>query len=548
MTGDGVDLEAEKLATAEIKAGSPFSLIWLIPLITAIIGGWLIIKTQMEKGPEITVSFKTAEGIEAGKTRVKFRDVDVGVVKGVQFSDDFTHVVVTAELNKGTETLLHKQTRFWVVRPRLSLSGVSGLNTLVSGAYIQFAQGDGEESRVFTGLDTPPIISPGQAGVEVVLKSEELGSLDIGSPLYYQGLQAGEVLGYELAKDNKSVFIHAFVREPFSGLVSSNSRFWNISGIDISVGADGLNAHMESVKSLLLGGIAFGTPDTLEPASGEVKDLVFTLFKSQSDIRESTLFTRKENIIAFFDGSVRGLEVGAPVEFNGIKVGSVADLSLEFDKSNASFRIPVLLTIELDRFKMRGGEPFIVDTKALFYQMVKKGLRAQLSTGSLLTGKLFVELNIHPGTPIRLLADESYPYAEIPTIPGGLDQITAAVQNILIKLEKVDIEKIGSNLEQTLQGTNNLMNGPELKGAMQALQHTLSKIDRHAGPVAENLDALLSQAEVTLKLLNRQLKSGSSIMQMSEELTDMARSIRALVDMLEQRPDALLFGKPESGE
>ncbi len=548
MTGEGVPLETEKLATAEIKAGSPFSLIWLIPLITAIIGGWLIIKTQMEKGPEIIISFKTAEGVEAGKTRVKFKDVDVGVVKGVQFSDDFGHVIVTAELSQGTEALLHKETRFWVVRPRLSLSGVSGLNTLVSGAYIEFAQGSGEKSRKFIGLEYPPIISPGQSGLEVVLKSDKLGSLDIGSPLYYQGLQAGEVLGYELAKDNKSVFIHAFVKEPFSKLVTSNSRFWNISGIDISVGADGLNAHMESVKSLLLGGIAFGTPDTLEPATGDVKTLVFTLFKSQTDIRESTLFTRKENIIAFFDGSVRGLEVGAPVEFNGIKVGSVADLSLEFDKSNASFRIPVLLSIELDRFKLRGGEPFIVDTKALFYQMVKKGLRARLRTGSLLTGKLFIELNIHPGTPIRLLADKSYAYAEIPTIPGGLDQITSAVQSILVKLERINIEKIGLNLEQTLQGTNNLVNGPELKGSMQALQQTLSKIDRHAGPVAENLDAVLSQAEVTLKLLNRQLKSGSSIMQMSEELTDTARSIRALVELLEQNPNSLLFGKPEPGE
>ncbi|WP_238701852.1 intermembrane transport protein PqiB [Mariprofundus erugo] len=547
MTSEDQLPPAGQFATPTIKKSAGFSLIWLIPLLTAIIGGWLMIKTQMEQGPFITISFKTAEGIEAGKTRVKFRDIDIGVVQQVEFSDRFTHILVTAKLRKDTEQLLHQGSRFWVVKPRLGIGGISGLNTLVSGAYIELAPGEGKYSRTFTGLDTPPIIRPGQAGIEVVLKSERLGSLDTGSPIYYQGIQAGEVLGYELAKDNKGVLIHAFIREPFHHFVHSNSRFWNTSGIDISTGVDGVNVHLESVKSLLMGGIAFTTPDAPDTHPKEISNLVFTLFRNKAEITENSLFAKKERIIALFDGSVRGLQAGAPVEFNGIKVGIVEDLRLEFNSDNASFRIPVILAIEPERF-LTPGQDANLDHRALFKQLVEKGLRARLRTGSLLTGKIFVELNIFPGTPERLHADSHYPYPEIPTIPGGLDQIASSVQNILSKLERVDIEKIGSALQQTLEGSSKLVNGPELKSSLLALQHTLQTVDRHAEPMAEHMDGILVQAKTTLRLINLQLKSGSPVTQMSEELSDTARAIRALVEILERNPNALLVGKPVSGD
>ncbi|MDQ6992493.1 MAG: MlaD family protein [Mariprofundus sp.] len=535
--------KAEEMASPIIKHRSGFSLIWLVPLITIIIGSWLLIKTELDRGPTITISFKTADGIEPGRTKIKFKNVDMGLVQKVEFSPDFSHIIVTAALAKNSLQLLHKQTRFWVVRPRLSLKGVSGLNTLVSGAYIEMSPGKGASSRAFTSQENPPMVRPGEPGVEVVLISAKLNSIDIGTPVFYQGLEAGSILGYELTDDHKSVLIHAFIKQPFDKLVQSNSRFWNVSGVDVSMGGSGLLVHMESMKSFLFGGIAFATPDTLLPATKVPKELKFTLFKRKSDITESMLFAKKSMIIAFFDGSVRGLEVGATVEFNGVKVGSVADLRLEFNSKDAQFRIPVLLAIETARF-MKPGEDNDTENMALFQQMIQKGLRASLKTSSLLTGKLFVELNIYPDTPMRFIADQQYDYPEIPTIPGGLDQITASVQRILAKLEHVNVEQIGSGLEKTLSGTNKLLNGSELKDSLLALKNILRKFDKHAEPIANHIDETLIMANRTLTTISKQLRSGSPAIQMTEELADTARSIRALVDMLEVTPNSIILGKP----
>ena len=547
MTDNDRNIKQESIATPVIRKASGFSLIWLIPLITAIIGAWLIIRTQIEKGPEISITFKTADGIKAGRTKVKFKDVEVGVVQTVQFSDDLTHVMVSAKLTRGSEQLLHQGTRFWVVKPRMSLGGLSGVSTLFSGVYIELAPGKGEERTTFTGLETPPIVMPEQAGIEVMLKSGRLSSLDRGSPVYYKGLQAGKVLGYELAKDNTGVIIHAFIKQPFDDLIRSNTRFWNVSGMDISMGENGIDVHLASLKSILRGGIAFTTPHTLNPTSGAVEGLVFTLFKNSEVVNDNTLYARKSTIVAFFHGSVRGLQVGAPVEFSGIKIGTVADVSLEFDRKNASFRIPVLLTIEPGRFHMSGKDTAVNNTR-LFRKMVKNGLRARLRTGSLLTGKMYVELNIFPGTPERLHTDKRFPFPEIPTLPGGMDQLTTSAQHILAKLEHVNIEKIGSELEHTLKGTNKLANSPELKESLRSLKSILHKLDQHAGPISVNMVDILKQAKMTLKLINRQLRPGSPVIAMSEELTDTARSIRALVDMLDRNPNSIIFGKPKAGE
>ncbi|MBN2125079.1 MAG: MCE family protein [Deltaproteobacteria bacterium] len=553
-----------------VKAKSGPSLVWLIPLLTALVGGWLIVKTVSERGPEITITFRTAEGIEAGKTKVKYKDIEVGTVESVHFGRDFSHVIVKARMEKDSDSLLRRDTSFWVVKPRLGLRGATGLSTLFSGAYVEIEPGQGAPQRHFIGLDAPPVVRADVPGTKIVLLARKLGSLGIGSPIYYQGILAGEVLGWELGTDRKSILIYAFIEAPFDKLVRSNTRFWNISGVDVSVGAGGFSVHMESVQSLIYGGIAFETPDTLEKVKENVEGLVFTLHDDYASIQEQ-VFTRKIIFVLFFEGSVRGLQPGAPVEFKGIKVGSVKDVRLEFNSRDTSFRIPVLIELEPQRIVETGGTD-VPSPQETLKSLVDRGLRAQLQTGSLLTGQLFVDLDMHPDTPIRLV-NAGGPYPELPTIPGSLEQMTASLKLILVRLEKLDVERLGGELLDTLQGANQLARGasdliqkPELgatvddlQEGLRSLKSILRKVDQRAEPIAANLDKALAagrqaleKVRITLDLANEVLEPDSPLqlrwVELTEELAETARSIRTLVDLLERNPNSVIFGKQDSGE
>ncbi|RMH52666.1 MAG: MCE family protein [Zetaproteobacteria bacterium] len=550
--------DADRHPAPEVKPRRSLSLVWLVPLVTLIIGGWLIFKSVHDKGPVITITFKTAEGIEPGKTRIKFKDVEVGKVTAVRFSEDYRSVTLTAQMEKESGVLLKRSTRFWVVKPRLSLRGVSGLSTLVSGAYIALDPGEGRFQTHFQGLEKPPLVKGDTPGVRVELVAQKLGSLDAGSPIYYRGLRAGEVLGYELGNDNKSIFIHAFVHKPFDALVHSNSKFWNVSGIDVSMGADGFKVHSESMLSLLYGGIAFETPQAGKKSNEKIDGVLFTLYENHEKVVEHG-FTRKMKFVAFFDSSVRGLAPGAPVEFKGIKVGQVTDLRLEFNMKDATFRIPVLLEIEPERVVPIGGTRNASPYQT-FRKLVEKGLRAQLETGNLLTGKLFVALDMHPGTPVRLVgAIKEIP--EMPTIPGGFAQLTASAKKILDKLEKVETDKIGAELLSILQGINGVVKRPEvqqtvtdLRASIASLRSILAKVDRHTEPIAGNLDellasghAVLAKARHTLDLINAMARPDAplqyKLIRLSDDLSEAARALRGFLDLLERHPNSILFGK-----
>ncbi len=571
MTNPPSDSNADgNLPEPRIRMRSLPSLVWLIPLVTALVGGWLIFKTLSEKGPQITITFKTAEGIEAGKTKIKYKEIEIGVVDSIRFDTDFSHVVVTAGMGKGSASFLRRDTRFWVVKPRLSLRGVSGLGTLLSGAYIEIEPGQGAFQTRFTGLDTPPVVRADVAGTKIVLLTGNLGSLDTGSPVYYQGILAGEVLGWELGNDRKSIFIHAFIKTPYDTLVRSNTRFWNVSGMDVSLGSEGVRVKTASVQSLLYGGIAFETPDTLGDVTENVAGLIFTLYDDPESIRAQA-YTKKITFILFFDGSVRGLNVGAPVEFKGIKVGSVVDIRLEFDSLDTSFRIPILIEIEPERVIERGEGKASLPLETLM-KLVDRGLRARLQSGNLLTGQLFVDLDMHPDTPIRMV-NAGGPFPELPTIPAGLEQMTASVQTILAQLETVDVGKIAEELLKTLQGTSKLaegaselINNPELRDALHDLKESLDSLksilrtlDRRAEPMTLNLEnaigaghRVLEKTVTTMGLMEEVLKPDSPLqfrfIELTEELAETARSIRALVDLLERNPNSIIFGKSPSGD
>jgi len=529
------------------------SLVWLVPLVTALVGGWLILRTLTDQAPVATIQFQTAAGIVAGKTKIKYKSVDIGIVDNIAFAEDFSNIILTATFNQGLEGFLRRNSRFWVVKPELSVRGVSGLGTLISGSYIEIDPGPGEPQSHFVGLEETPLITTDDAGTQITLVSKDLGSIGRGSPIYYQGILAGEALGYELGADAQSVFIHAFVRDPFDQLVKGNSRFWNISGIDVSMGANGVDVKTSSVTSLLFGGIAFDTPDSLETTVADIGDLIFTLYPRHSSIEDQS-YVRKIKFVMYFTGSVRGLSPGAPLEFRGIRIGEVLDIRMEFDEETTSFRIPVLVEIEPDRIIHRDSQNPLSPEQTL-QTLVDKGLRGRLQSGNLLTGKLFVELNIYPDAPLTMVADASMAYPELPTIAGAFEAITQSIGEFVEKFRTIDIEEIGNNIENILNGADKLVNKnvneeavTDLQASMRALSNVLRNVDEG------NLDTTIVAArnvlinlQDTLGMINDILEPHSplqhNVIKVTDELEEMSRSVRLLIETLERQPNSIIFGR-----
>jgi len=547
-----------------VRERGGLSLIWLIPILTALIGGWLVWHTLTDQGPLVTITFRTADGIEVDKTRVKYKSLTIGMVESVRFSQDFSRVEVRARLNKEASHFLRRDTRFWVVRPTLSARGISGLGTLLSGSYIEIEPGQGAPQSLFVGLESPPVVQSDMAGKRITLMARQLGSIDRGSPIHYQGIVAGEVLGHEMANDYRNVLIHAFVKAPFDGLVRSNTRFWSSSGIDLSVGPDGMRLKTESLQALLFGGIAFDTPDPQEVGDENIDGLVFTLHEDLKSIKEQS-YTSKIRFVLFFEDSVRGLTIGAPVEFKGIKVGSVIDVRLDYDESNSSFHIPVVIEIEPERISAR-GELMKRAPKDAFQALVKRGLRARLQMGSLLTGQLYVDLDMQPKAPLRL-ANLKRAEPELPTVRGaGIEQAVATVTGIVGKLDQIDFVAMGAELHGTLKGTNALVNAPALQTALADLSASLASlkgilrvVDSRAEPITANLEQALGaardaleKAKTTMTLVDGVIAPEAPLhhhaVRLTQELTATTRSLRHLVDLLERNPQALLLGKKPEKE
>jgi len=554
------------------------SIVWVVPLVALLIGAWLVYKALSEKGPTITIAFKSAEGLEAGKTKIKFKDVELGQVTQINLSSDLSHVLVKAELVKQAQEFLSTNTRFWVVRARVAAGQVSGLGTIFSGAYIAVDPGKaGLPASQFVGLETPPVVTTDLPGRPFVLEASTLGSLDIGTPLYFRQVKVGQVVGFKLKEDGRSVTVKIFVNAPFDKYVFKNTRFWNASGLDIAVDASGIRINTESIVTILIGGIAFDTPANLEPGEPAEPNEVFRLYETREKIFEKT-YAEKTRWLLQFDGSVRGLTVGSPVEFRGIRIGDVLDINLEYNSKERAFLIPVLVEIEPERIKVI-GERDLSDQKQMSDYLVEQGLRAQLKTGSLITGQLFVELDFHPeAPPAKIIWEGRYP--QIPTIPTSMEEITTSLTQLLKKLEKLPIEQMGNDLRDTIQGAKQLVASTELQEALRALNATLGQAqiftaalntviapelksavanlndtlqrtrqlaqNFNAGVVPE-LNATLQEAQSSLKSITGSISKESPIYyeltRVFKELTEAARSFRLMADYLERHPDALIYGK-----
>ncbi|MFA9613829.1 MAG: intermembrane transport protein PqiB [Deltaproteobacteria bacterium] len=524
---------------AVVKVRKQFSIVWVVPLVALLIGGWLAFKAISEKGPTITITFKTAEGLEAGKTKVKFKNVEVGQVESITLGEAGSGlVIVTAQMVKGAKEHLTENTRFWVERARIGAGGAAGLGTLFAGAYIGIDLGEpgGKEILSFKGLEIPPVITTGLPGSHFKLKAQKLGSLNVGSPIYYRQFKVGQVVAYEMVEDGAAVDFKIFVHAPYHEYVRKNTRFWNASGLDVSVDAGGIQVKTESFVTMMIGGIAFETPANLEPGAAAEKGATFQLYQSREKIFEKA-YVKKRPWLMYFDGSVRGLAVGAPVELQGIQIGEVTDITLEFDWEKLAFRIPVLIELEPERIKFIGKET--VDKKRGMDILVEKGLRAQIKTGSLLTGQLLIGLDFHSDAPpAKINWDGRYP--ELPTIPTPMEEITSGVTRIVEKLDTIPLEQIGKDLQKTMAN---------LSKTTAELEKLVQKLDANVAPAATDT---LKQAQTTLikvdRLLNADSPTGHELKRALAELADAARNISILMDYLERHPDSVIFGKEASNE
>lgn len=536
------DLTPDDVPEAQLESKRSWSpqVVWLVPIVAAAIGGWLVVKGIMEKGPTITITFKTAEGLEAGKTKVKYKNVDIGEVKQITLTQDLHGVVAAVDLVKEAEPYLVEDTNFWVVRPRVAGGQVTGLGTLFSGSYIGIDIGKSEsQKRDFTGLEVAPIVTGDVPGRHFNLQAETLGSLDIGSPVYYRQEEVGSVVAHELTKDGQGVTFRIFVQAPYDQYVNTNTRFWNASGIDVSLDATGVKIDTQSLASILIGGVAFETLGSSAPGSPAEENQEFLLANTRAEaMKRQDTFSLP--FVVYFNTSLRGLSVGAPVDFRGITIGEVKMMNVETNEALTGFQFPVSIEIYPGRLlalmKSHAGEVRMDEDsrRARWDQMVARGLRAQLQTGNLLTGQALVAMDFFPdATPARM--DWTHDPPVIPTVGGDLQELQATLTGIVKKIERVPWDDIGSDVQQVLKTVNRT-----LDRADRFVKH----LDAELTPAATSA---LAEARKTLKSAERTLATNSPMQyEMQDTLRELnraSRALRLLTESLERNPESLIRGK-----
>jgi paraquat-inducible protein B len=500
------------------------SLVWFIPVVAAALGVWVAVTRVLGEGPKITIILQSAEGLEAGKTKIRYNGVDIGTVTTVRLSDDHRSVIADAQMAPKTDGFLAADTQFWVVRPRVSGANVTGLGTLISGAYIGLEIGTSKvEKRTFVALENPPVVTSELPGRLFVLKTSTLGSLDNGTPVYFRRFQVGEVASYALDNDGKSLTVKVFVRAPYDQYVNPNTRFWHASGIDVSLSASGLRVQTQSVLSILIGGIAFETAATAPILPPSDANAVFTLFDTRAQAFEPTP-ENPQTYQLIFNESVRGLSPGAPVEFRGIQIGEVSEVRAQIDLKTFAFTVPVKITLDPRRLGVNILEAKAVGSldvmrRKLIDSLVAHGVRAQLRTGNLLTGALYVAFDFVPGAPPATV-DWSQDPVRLPTIPGQLEATEANVEAIINKVDRMPLQEIGDNVRKVTADLDQTL--VTARGTLTSAQGTLDNTNNLTGPNSVQVQ----QLESTLR-----------------EVSGAARSVRVLADYLEQHPEALLRGK-----
>ena len=519
------------------RRGRP-SIVWAIPIIAALIGLALVAQVLWQHGPRIAITFASAEGIEPGKTKVKFKNVDIGQVKSVQLAPDRTHVIVSVDLIKEAAPFAVEDSRFWVVRPRLAGTGVSGLGTLLSGAYIGVDAGHSDVQRdSFTGEENPPVVASDVPGRRFALHADDIGSLDMGSPVFFRRIQVGHVESVSLDADGSGITMGVFIKSPYDHFVTNDSRFWHASGVDLRMDAGGVKLETQSLATILMGGIAFETPPSANPAPPALPGTSFNLAPDHMEALKAPDGT-PQTLVLHFQQSVRGLNIGAPVDFRGVDIGRVRSFNVVYDQARGEFTSPVVVDIYPQRLGQL-SDTFSESTPtekrlALLSDMVRHGLRAQLRSGNLLTGQLYVALDFFPQAKPAAFNPRINP-VELPTVPSDLQEVQQQVQSILRKLDKIPFETLGQDVHKVMAS---------LDSTLRHIDALSQRTDREMVP---ELRQVVHDLHQTMTEMQANLAGDAPLQQETRQalrgMAEAARSLKALTDSLEHSPEALIQGK-----
>ncbi len=539
-------------------------IIWIIPVLAIAIGAWLAWDTVSSQGPTITIQFQSAEGLTPGQSQLKYKELTLGTVKSLTLTPDRSRVVVTIATVREAADLLSDRTVFWVVKPRLFAGTLSGLNTLISGSYVAMLPGKagGRTQLDFMGLEDPPVLISDVPGRTFLLKADRVGSLNLGSPVFFRDLNVGEILGWDLGDMAENATVHVFVREPFDKYVRTTSRFWNASGLNVKLDGGGIDVQVESLKALILGGIAFDTPNA-QSSPVAASDHVFPLYPSR-DASDSAVYTRNVPLVSYFPGSIRGLSIGADVLLHGLKIGRVTQVALSYDRATDSIVAPVHFEVQPERFLGVGKEVF-KDVATGVNELVRRGLRASLSSASLITGQMLVSLEFDPQAPEATVTMEGKSFV-LPAVEGGnFSGLQAAATELLGKVNSMPFAQIGHSLQAILQGVEGVAGGPQLKQSLAALtatltsaQETFRKVNAGIGPLTQRLPDIAANLDGTMKSANQLVQSldagygdntkfNRDLGRLMVELNDAVRSVRALADLLSRHPEVLVRGRTNTG-
>ena len=528
-----------KSGEAKVQKVKNWSPVWIFPIVTALIGAWILFYHYSHQGPVVTLITTNAEGIEGGKTTIKSRSVDVGVVESATLTDDLTHVEITARLNAGMEKLLHGDSVFWVVKPQVGREGISGLGTLLSGAYIELQPGKkGAQPEQYQLLDSPPLAPPDAKGIRVILDSKKAGQLSPGDPVLFRGYRVGSVETSTFDTQKRTISYQLFINAPNDRLVTGNVRFWKDSGIAVDLTSAGMRVEMGSLSTLFGGGVSFDVPEGMDQGQPVAQKTAFRLYDDQKSIQDS-LYTDHIDYLMFFKDSVRGLQPGAPVEFRGIRLGTVGKVPFFVPGMRQvlddDYRIPVLIRIEPERLINQVGDT--PDIAQHIDGLMKRGLRGSLKTGNLVTGALYVDMDFFPKEPPVKAIREFGGYKIIPTVSSGLAQIQ---QRLMETLDKINSLPLNPMIQQA---TNTLS---ESQATMRRLQTTLDNLNKLTA--SQSMQQLPQDMQKTLRELNRSMQGfqpGSAaynkMVADMQRLDQVLRELQPVLKTLNEKSNALVF-------
>jgi paraquat-inducible protein B len=517
-----------------------FAWVWVVPIAAAAIVVWLAWQALVERGPEITIAFKVADGLQPGQTHIQHRNVELGTVESLDLTPDMSEVIVHARMKREAKPYLTERTRFAVIAPRVGFGGISGLSTLVSGSYIEmYPDNGGAPRRKFVGLDEPPALPPDTPGRTFVLEAPDLGSLTRGSSISYRGLTVGEVETYVLTPDSQGLRVTAFIRAPYDRLVHPETRFWNSGGVDLTIGTQGIRFRADSWQELLAGGIAFDTPQEVLKSTPSSANAAFRLY----DNRRAAVRAPMGNelyYLAEFPGNQRGIGTGTAVELEGNEVGEVEDAHLRYDEQHHTLLTRVVFFIDPKRVDVLDmPRPTGADQQQAVRSWVESllghGLEAQVTSVSFLTGLKIVGLEMSKNQR-HAAVDHVGDYVKVPAGSSG------------------DFTEVLQDLHDVLRNIDRATAGPELGNSLKSLDETLARLDKVTQEAAPDIQSLLKSlrdtadsAQNTLNtvqsLIGSTAPAGTDLPRLVKELTEAARSVRSLADYLDRHPEALLRGR-----